>query len=98
MKNKLSLLQLSLAVGLSHLAHASIFTVATGATTATIQSLINQAAAGSGNSVVFSAGNYTITSPITIPCAAGPMSITGPTVPWPGPYAATLTSEINNGW
>jgi hypothetical protein len=97
MKKILLLLQLlTIAFSLGPLAYATNFTIPAGANTAAIQATINQAAGGSGNSVIFSAGNYVITSPITIPCAAGPMNISGPVVVWPGPYTATLTSNINS--
>jgi hypothetical protein len=75
---------------------AANFPIPAGASAASIQSILNQAAAGSGNNVNFAAGNYAITSQITIPCAAGAMNIYGPVVPWPGPYTATLTSGINS--
>lgn len=73
------------------------YNVPAGASTATIQSTLNQAAAGTNNVVLFAAGNYDVTGAVTIPCAAGTLTIQGPSIAWPGPYAATLTSHIN-GW
>src|ERR1700677_265089 len=96
MKKISLLLQLLIcAFALGPLAYATDLTIPAGASSATTQATINQAAGGSGNNVIFSPGDYVITSPITIPCAAGPMNISGPVVPWPGPYSATLISNIN---
>ncbi len=70
-------------------ARAATCAISSGASQATIQSTLNSC--GSGNTVVFPAGSWTITSTLTWPCG---VSITGPTValqPWPTIVAPTAT-------
>jgi hypothetical protein len=50
-----------------------------------IQSALNSC--GSGSTAVFAAGTYDISSSLTWPCG---VSISGPVVPWPGPYEARI--------
>jgi hypothetical protein len=82
---------------------ANTYPVPAGASTATIQSTINTAAAASSAATVsFAAGSYSITSTISIPCPASSLIITGPSIPYPGPgpftgngpYSATLNSSV----
>lgn len=83
---------------------AANFPISSGASTATIQSTINSAAAASGgNTVTFAAGNYSITSRITIPCPVSALTIQGPTpsgvgTTWPITPTAILTSTLTNNW
>lgn len=94
------------------LAHAANFPISAGASTATIQSTVNSAAAaGGGNTVTFAAGNYTITSQINIPCPASPLTITGPTptgaptnlstaagATWPISPTAVISGNLGVQW
>jgi Fn3 associated/Protein of unknown function (DUF1349) len=75
MKKVVALLVLS--VGLRGL--AATYTVSAGSDTATIQSIINNAGNSAGNTVVFSAGAYRLTRPLTLPCSNGTV-YTGPNV------------------
>ena len=69
-----------LMIGSGAVAHAANYPISAGASTATIQSTINAAAAaGGGNTVTFAAGPYSITSQINIPCPASALTIQGPT-------------------
>src|ERR1700728_3542788 len=75
MKNLFALLTLSLAVpGL-----ASTYTVKAGSSAATIQSTLNTAGSASGNTVVFSAGTYSLAAALNLPCTNGTI-YTGPNV------------------
>jgi hypothetical protein len=88
------------------------FNISAGASTATIQSTLNSAAATSGNVVVnFAAGNYSITSQVSIPCPSGTMTIQGPvasyvppsnfrsgTYSYTSPYTANLNGNLTNTW
>ena len=85
----------------------TIYPISAGASTATIQSTINTAAAGSGGSIVsFAAGTYSITSQLSIPCPASPLIISGPATRYPGPgpftgvgpFGATLNSSVTGTW
>jgi hypothetical protein len=90
----------------------TIFNISAGASTATIQSTLNTAAGTSGNVIVnLAAGNYSITSQVTIPCPAGTMTIQGPAVAYrppsdlraasysyTTPYTANLNGSITNTW
>jgi hypothetical protein len=79
-----------------------------GASTSAIQTAINSAAANScaapsTSTVIFTAGNYTISSPISIPCPKTAMVIQGPTpggvgTTWPITPTAILTSTLTNNW
>ncbi|HEY3836276.1 MAG TPA: Ig-like domain-containing protein [Bryobacteraceae bacterium] len=82
--------------------------LASGASTSAIQTAINSAAnnscaAPSTSTVVFTAGNYTISSQLSIPCPKTAMVITGPTpagvgTTWPITPTAILTSTLTNQW
>jgi hypothetical protein len=67
-----------------------------GMSTSTLQSTISSAPDCS--LIVFGAGTYNITSQISLPCPKTGMTITGPSVPWPGPYTATLNGSVANNW
>ena len=76
---------------------AANYTIAAGASESTIQNTINSAAAASGgNTVLFSSGSYSISSPISIPCPASPLTITGPSTGYPENYSARPTAVLNN--
>lgn len=96
MKHTRTIVLYMVAFAVAFTARATTFTITAGSTAAAIQSTINTAAAGSGNTVVFSAGSYNITSQISVPCPAGPLIIKGPPVAYPGPYTAILVSGIND--
>lgn len=66
-------------------AHAATCPISSGASQSTIQSTINSC--GTGNMVTFAAGTYNTSSAINWPCG---VSISGPVVPYPGPYTATI--------
>jgi hypothetical protein len=87
---------------LGHLeARAATYSISSGASAASIQSIINTAAAApGGNTVSFAAGSYSITQAITIPCPASPLTITGPVVPFSNPsaYTATLNGPVAGNW
>ena len=69
---------------LAHLAvHAQVCTEIS--PSENIQSALNSC--GSGSTAVFAAGTYDISSSLTWPCG---VSISGPVVPWPGPYEARI--------
>lgn len=93
-----------LLLGPGYVAHAANYPIAAGASVATIQSTINTAAAaGGGNTVTFTAGSYSITSQISIPCPASALTIQGPApsglgAAWPLTYTATITSTLGNNW
>jgi hypothetical protein len=61
---------------------------------------IQNAIAGAANCslILFAAGTYNITSTISIPCPTSGLTISGPTVPWPGPYKVTLNGSVSGGW
>jgi hypothetical protein len=79
-----------------------------GASTSAIQAAINSAAANScaapsTSTVIFTAGNYTISSQIFIPCPRTAMVIQGPSPAgvgtiWPITPTAVLTSTLTNNW
>ena len=58
----------------------------------TLSSTISSAA--SCAMVVFAAGTYTITSQLKVPCG---VTLSGPTVAWPGPYTAVLNTNSLGG-
>jgi hypothetical protein len=64
--------------------------------TGDIQSAI--AGAADCSLILFAAGTYNITSEIYIPCPSSGLTISGPTVPWPGPYKVTLNGSVLGGW
>ncbi len=58
---------------------AATYTVAAGASAATIQATVNTAGAASRNTVAFAAGSYNLAATITLPCSNGTI-YTGPNV------------------
>ncbi len=68
-----------LALGVSVPALATTYTVTPGSSAAAIQAIINIAGAGSGNTVLFSAGLYSLAATVTLPCSNGTI-YTGPNV------------------
>lgn len=79
-------------------AYAATYPIAAGASVSTINSTIAAAAAAGGlsNLVQFAAGNYSVTSVITVPCPVYPLTIQGPVVAWsktPG-QQALLTGPV----
>jgi Fn3 associated/Beta xylosidase C-terminal Concanavalin A-like domain len=58
---------------------AATYTVAAGASAATIQATVNTAGAASGNTVAFAAGSYRLSATVYLPCANGTI-YTGPIV------------------
>jgi hypothetical protein len=64
--------------------------------TSTIQSAIN--GAPNCSVILFAAGTYNITSQISIPCPSSGFTISGPIVPWPGPYDVTLNGAVAGNW
>ena len=58
---------------------ASTYTVPAGSSAATIQSVADTAGSVSGNTVMFSAGSYNLSSTVTLPCSKGTI-YTGPNV------------------
>jgi hypothetical protein len=92
---RLFLLALSLvAFALCAPAHASNCLIPPGANISKIQSIVN--ACGSGNTALFAAGNYALTTHLIVPCG---VSLAGPTVAWSNPsrYTATLNSSVQGG-
>jgi hypothetical protein len=82
--------------------------LAAGASTSAIQTAVNSAASGScaapsPSTVLFAAGNYTISSQISIPCPKTAMVIQGTTpsgvgTTWPITPTTILTSTLTNNW
>ena len=82
--------------------------LAAGASTSAIQTAINSAAssscaAPSPSTVLFAAGDYTISSQLSIPCPKAAMVIQGTTpsgvgTTWPITPATILTSTLTNNW
>lgn len=72
-------------------AHASTCAISSGASESTIQSTLNSC--GSGNTAVFAAGTYSLSSTLRVPCG---VSLAGPEVAWSNPsaYTATLNSSV----
>ena len=68
-----------LALSMSVPTLASTYTVTPGSNAAAIQAIINSAGAGSGNTVLFSAGPYSLAATVTLPCSNGTI-YTGPNV------------------
>ena len=68
-----------LALGVSVPALATTYTVTPGSSAVAIQAIINIAGAGSGNTVLFSAGPYSLAATVTLPCSNGTI-YTGPNV------------------
>src|ERR1700722_17665332 len=60
-------------------AWATSYTVAAGSSSATIQEILNTAGAAPGNTVLFTAGAYTLNATLNLPCANGTV-YTGPNV------------------
>src|ERR1700733_11405181 len=58
---------------------AATYTVPAGSNAATIQSIVNTAGSEAGNTVMFSAGSYTLAYAVTLPCSNGTI-YTGPNV------------------
>ncbi len=75
MKNVIALLFVSSFVP----ALSATYTVSAGSSAAAIQAIVNVAGAAPGNTVMFSAGNYSLAYPIWLPCANGTV-YTGPNV------------------
>jgi len=75
MNKLMAVLALSVAVPAS----ATTYTVAAGSSSATIQAILNTADAAAGNTVMFSAGAYTLNATLNLPCANGTV-YTGPNV------------------
>ena len=75
-------------------AHASTCPIPAGVRESKIQSTLNSC--GSGNTVLFAAGSYSLSSALTVPCG---VSLAGPTVAWSNPsrYTATLNSSVSRG-
>lgn len=78
-------------LGIAPFAEATVFNVNSGQSTATIQSTINTAGGSGGNSVVFAAGTYNLTTHIIFPCSNGTV-YTGPT------NSAGIVQGSNNQW
>jgi hypothetical protein len=68
-----------LALSMSVPTLASTYTVTPGSDAAAIQAIINIAGAGPGNTVLFSAGPYSLAATVTLPCSNGTI-YTGPNV------------------
>ena len=60
-------------------AQATTYTINAGASAATIQGIVNTAGSGPGNTVIFSAGSYSLASTVKLPCSNGTI-YTGPNV------------------
>ncbi len=58
---------------------ATTYTVPAGSSAATIQSIVNTAGSEAGNTVMFSAGSYSLSSTVILPCSNGTI-YTGPNV------------------
>ena len=58
---------------------ATTYTITPGASTASIQGILNTAGTSPGNTVLFSAGAYTLTNTLMLPCSNGTV-YTGPNV------------------
>ena len=67
-----------------------------GMSQSTLQSTI--ASAPDCSLIVFAAGNYNITSQISIPCPKTGLTITGPAASYPGPYTAVLNGSVGGNW
>jgi len=89
-----------LALGVSVPTLATTYTVKAGSNAATIQAIVNMAAAGSGNTVLFSAGSYSLAATVTLPCSDGTIYtganvgvVTRSNLP-----TAVLTSTVTNNY
>ena len=58
---------------------AATYTVQAGSSAATIQGIVNTAGSAAGNTVMFSAGSYSLAFTVTLPCSKGTI-YTGPNV------------------
>ena len=58
---------------------ATTYTVQAGSSAATIQGIVNTAGSAAGNTVMFSAGSYSLASTVTLPCSNGTI-YSGPNV------------------
>src|SRR5271154_2095383 len=97
-KRLLPLLLCLMMVGGWSAARATNYPIAAGASTSTVQSAINAAAAASGgNTVTFAAGTYSLTQ-ITVPCPASPLVITGPATTYPTNWNARPTAVITSAY
>jgi Fn3 associated/Bacterial Ig-like domain (group 2) len=85
MNRALSLIALSTALP----ALASTYTVPAGSSSSAIQAIVNTAGAAPGNTVAFSAGVYTLTTTVNLPCSNGTV-YTGPVI---GPQQVTYSSR-----
>lgn len=81
-----------LLLGLSVPALAATYTIPAGSSTSIIQVTLNEASPGS--TVLFSAGTYSITSPIEVPCNNN-LTVTGPVA---SPAVATLAATFTTGY
>ena len=68
---------LALSMGVPAL--AATYTVQAGSSAATIQAIVNTAGSAAGSTVMFSAGSYSLTSTVTLPCSNSTL-YTGPNV------------------
>jgi hypothetical protein len=68
---------LAMSMGLPAL--ATTYTVPAGSSAGTIQAIVNAAGAAPGNTVMFSAGSYSLEYTVTLPCSSGTI-YTGPNV------------------
>ena len=97
-KRLLPLLLCLMMVGGWSAARATNYPIAAGASTSTVQSAINAAAAASGgNTVTFAAGTYSLTQ-ISVPCPASPLVITGPATTYPTNWNARPTAVITSAY
>jgi hypothetical protein len=60
-----------LALGVSVPTLATTYTVPAGSSAGAIQAIVNTAGSGSGNTVLFSPGSYSLAATVTLPCANG---------------------------
>jgi hypothetical protein len=58
---------------------ATTYTIQAGSSSATIQGIVNTAGSAAGNTVMFSAGSYSLSSTVILPCSNGTV-YTGPNV------------------
>src|SRR5882724_10968595 len=75
--NKVLLALIALSVGAR--ASATTFVVPAGSSAAAIQAIVNTAGNAPGNTVMFSAGAYTLSATVSLPCFYGTI-YTGPNV------------------
>ncbi len=79
---------------------ATTYTVQAGSSAATIQGIVNTAGSAAGNTVMFSAGSYSLAYTVTLPCSNGTI-YTGPNVgvvTQAHMPAAVLTSTVKTNY